>query len=122
MRLRVRSTAPPACSRCTSSPHPNACEPCARSAPASLPVCLSSLHSSFPQAPGERETWLRRYTAFATAKGAEPAQAEQAAKAVGANLDLLDPEADADLLRQAGFRDVELFYAAFTWRGWVGLA
>ncbi|HLV07000.1 MAG TPA: class I SAM-dependent methyltransferase [Croceibacterium sp.] len=79
-------------------------------------------HSSFPQAPGERETWLRRYTAFATVKGAEPAQAEQAAKAVGANLDLLDPEADADLLRQAGFRDVELFYAAFTWRGWVGLA
>src|SRR5690606_14174320 len=79
-------------------------------------------HSSFPHAPGGRETWLRRYTAFATAKGAETAQAEQAAKAVGANLDLLDPEADADLLRQAGFRDVELFYAAFTWRGWVGLA
>lgn len=78
-------------------------------------------HSSFPQAPGDRETWLHRYAAFAIAKGADPTQAEQAAKAVGANLDLLDPEADADLLRQAGFRDVELFYAAFTWRGWVGL-
>ena len=79
-------------------------------------------HSSFPQAPGQREIWLRRYTDFAIAKGADPAQARGAGQAVAANLDLLDPEADADLIREAGFRDVELFYAAFTWRGWVGLA
>jgi len=26
------------------------------------------------------------------------------------------------LLREAGFTGVELFYAAFTWRGWVGYA
>jgi len=83
---------------------------------------LVAAHSSFPQAQGLRETWLRRYAAFAIARGADPAQADQAAKAVGANLDLLNPEADADLLREAGFRDVELFYAAFTWRGWVARA
>jgi tRNA (cmo5U34)-methyltransferase len=79
-------------------------------------------HSSFPQEPGHREAWLRRYAAFGISKGADPAQAEQAQKAVGDNLDLLSPEADAALMREAGFRDVELFYAAFTWRGWIGLA
>ena len=79
-------------------------------------------HSSFPQEPGQREVWLRRYAEFAIAKGADPAHAYQAHRAVGDNLDLLSPEADAELMREAGFRDVELFYAAFTWRGWVGLA
>lgn len=79
-------------------------------------------HSSFPQDPGKRETWLRRYTAFGIAKGADPEQAAGAGKAVGENLDLLSPEADAALMVEAGFSDVELFYAAFTWRGWVGRA
>lgn len=27
-----------------------------------------------------------------------------------------------DVLARAGFRDVELFFAAFTWRGWVARA
>jgi tRNA (cmo5U34)-methyltransferase len=79
-------------------------------------------HSSFPQEPRRRDTWLKRYAAFGVSKGADPVQAEQARQAVGDNLDLLSPEADAELMREAGFRDVELFYAAFTWRGWVGLA
>ena len=42
--------------------------------------------------------------------------------AVDANLSLLSPEQDARVLSEAGFRDVEMFYAAFTWRGWVGYA
>lgn len=79
-------------------------------------------HSSFPQGLGERETWLRRYAAFGVASGADPEKCEQAQKAVGENLDLLSPEEDAALLREAGFRDVQLFYAAFTWRGWVARA
>jgi len=32
------------------------------------------------------------------------------------------PEQDETVLRDAGFSDVSLFYAAFTWRGWVGYA
>jgi len=43
-------------------------------------------------------------------------------RTLGANLGLLDPEHDAQLLSEAGFRDVAMFYAAFTWRGWVGYA
>ena len=32
------------------------------------------------------------------------------------------PEQDETVLRDAGFSDVSLFYAAFTWGGWVGYA
>lgn len=79
-------------------------------------------HSSFPQGATERGRWLSRYAAFAIASGADPDQAQGARKAVGAHLDLLDPEADAAILRTAGFSEVELFYAAFTFRGWVAYA
>ena len=79
-------------------------------------------HSSFPQADGERTRWLSRYAAYAIASGADPNQANNARAAVEAHLSLLSPEQDAQILREAGFRDVELFYAAFTWRGWVGYA
>ncbi|MCR5876249.1 class I SAM-dependent methyltransferase [Phenylobacterium sp. J426] len=76
-------------------------------------------HSSFPQEPAVRDRWLSRYAAFAVSSGVEPEQAETARAAVAANLELLTPEDDAAVLREAGFHDVELFYAAFTWRGWA---
>ncbi len=79
-------------------------------------------HSSFPQASGERARWLSRYAAYAIASGADPDKANSARAAVDASLNLLSPEHDARILSEAGFHDVELFYAAFTWRGWVGYA
>lgn len=79
-------------------------------------------HSSFPQGRDERSLWLSRYAAFAIASGADPEQAGNARVAVDANLNLFDPEEDAAILRAAGFSDVALFYAAFTWRGWVAYA
>ena len=79
-------------------------------------------HSSFPQADGERARWLSRYAAYAIASGADPDQANHARASVEAGLNLFSPEQDAEILREAGFRDVELFYAAFTWRGWIGYA
>jgi tRNA (cmo5U34)-methyltransferase len=79
-------------------------------------------HSSFPQGHGERTQWLSRYAAFAIASGADPEKANGARAAVDANLSLFSPEQDAQILREAGFKRVELFYAAFTWRGWVAYA
>ncbi len=79
-------------------------------------------HSSFPQGAGERAAWLRRYADFAVASGADPAEAENARAAVSAHLNILEPEHDAALMREAGFSDVTPFYAAFTWRGWVAYA
>jgi len=79
-------------------------------------------HSSFPQAPRERDRWLARYAAYAVASGADPEAAAGAQAAVGSSLDLFDPETDAAILRDAGFADVTPFFAAFTWRGWVAYA
>ena len=79
-------------------------------------------HSSFPQDGGERELWLARYAAYALASGADPDQVSEARAAVAASVHMLDPEQDEAVLRAAGFSDVTLFYAALTWRGWVGYA
>lgn len=79
-------------------------------------------HSSFPQGEDERALWLSRYAAFAIASGADPALAQKARAAVAAHLNIFTPEQDEKILRDAGFSDVSLFYAAFTWRGWVASA
>lgn len=76
-------------------------------------------HSSFPQEEPARARWLSRYAAYAVASGADPAQVEHARAAVAASLVLLRPHEDEACLRDAGFSDVEMFYAAFTWRGWT---
>ncbi|HEX7853042.1 MAG TPA: class I SAM-dependent methyltransferase [Sphingobium sp.] len=76
-------------------------------------------HGSFPQGPGERSRWLSRYAAYAVASGIEAPKAEQARAAVDASVNMLPPEQDEAILHAAGFASVELFYAAFTWRGWI---
>jgi tRNA (cmo5U34)-methyltransferase len=78
-------------------------------------------HSSFPQGEG-RARWLSRYAAFAIASGADRDRVEGVRAAVDAHVNILSPEQDEAVLREAGFSDVSLFYAAFTWRGWVGYA
>jgi tRNA (cmo5U34)-methyltransferase len=78
-------------------------------------------HSSFPQN-SQRARWLSRYAAYAVASGVPTEDADRGRAAVDANLHLLSPERDEDILREAGFADVNLFFAAFTWRGWVAYA
>lgn len=79
-------------------------------------------HGSFPQGQGERARWLSRYAAFAVAAGVDPQQANAARTAVETNVSMLRPEQDRAILYDAGFSDVELFFAAFTWRGWIAYA
>ncbi|TNJ34320.1 class I SAM-dependent methyltransferase [Arenimonas terrae] len=79
-------------------------------------------HHSFPQGAGEKRRWLERYAAFAASSGIAPVDAGRAIEAMGARLPVLSPEDDVALLRQAGFETVELFYAAFTFKGWVAYA
>jgi len=81
-----------------------------------------AVHSSFPQAPGERDVWLSRYRDFAISRGFDAELAENARKSVSSALDLFDPEKDAQILSRAGFQNVSQFYRAFTWAGWVGYA
>ena len=79
-------------------------------------------HGSFPQGPGERDRWLDRYASYAIASGADPEQTAGARTAVAQHVAMLSPEADEAALQGAGFTGVEQFFAAFTWRGWVGYA
>ena len=80
-------------------------------------------HHSFPLDDGGKARWLERYAAFAVASGGIPAaDARNAVANIGSRLPLISPEHDVALLQQAGFHRIELFYAAFTFKGWVAYA
>ncbi|MBN9220242.1 MAG: class I SAM-dependent methyltransferase [Mesorhizobium sp.] len=79
-------------------------------------------HISFPQAEPERSNWIARHVAFGAPQGAGPAQLESARQAIATRLTILDPQEEEAMLRQAGFADVGLFYAGFSFRGWVAYA
>jgi len=84
---------------------------------------LVTAHGSFPQSDeSERDRWIARYAAFGLASGAPPEMVKFARTAVSTGTTMLSPAQDEALLSQAGFHDVQLFYAAFTWRGWLSYA
>ena len=79
-------------------------------------------HHSFPQDKAGKARWLSRYAAFAVSSGVPPDDARRAADAIAQRLPAVSPSRDGALLLEAGFKDVELFYCAFTFRGWVATA
>ncbi len=79
-------------------------------------------HCSFPQDPEHREAWMTRHREFTIASGVDFDSAEKGRKDLADSLEVLDPEVDEQLLRDAGLSDVTQFYSAFTWRGWFGRA
>ncbi len=74
-------------------------------------------HHSFPLQ--RRDAWLARNAAFITAAGLPATQARDGMQAMRDKLPVLDPQVDEAILRDAGFTDIELFYAALTFKGWV---
>lgn len=82
---------------------------------------LVTAHHSYPQGEAGRR-WLSRFAAFATLNGIEADVAAAMPAALAEHLPALSPDEDEALLREAGFSDVALFYAAFTFRGWVARA
>ena len=79
-------------------------------------------HVSFPQTEPERSQWIARHAAFGSADDVDPAQLAKAREAIGTRLTILPPEEEESMLREAGFNDISLFYAAFSFRGWVSYA
>jgi len=79
-------------------------------------------HLSIADGPGERDAWMRRYAAFLEASGVDPRHAAAGREKVQRELPILTPAQDEAMLREAGFNDVQLFYAAFAFRGWVASA
>lgn len=70
--------------------------------------------------PGERrEGWIARSVVFGDRAANDFERAEATGKVMSARMPLLTPNEEEDLLRLAGFVDVELFYAALSFRGWV---
>lgn len=80
------------------------------------------MHFSFGQAGAERSLWLSRYAAFATSSGVDPEKAKAAAATIDEQLTILTPEQDEQLMREAGFTDIHVFYVGLTFRGWVARA
>jgi tRNA (cmo5U34)-methyltransferase len=76
-------------------------------------------HHSFSCEGTVGDRWFARNAAFAAASGVPVAQAESSIAAIKERLPVLSPQQDADLLRKAGFTDIDLFYCAFTFKGWV---
>lgn len=77
-------------------------------------------HHSFPNEGPDQDKWLARNAAYAVASGVPATQAGSNIETMKERLPVLTPEQDAAILREAGFSEVELFYAAFTFKGWVG--
>jgi tRNA (cmo5U34)-methyltransferase len=78
---------------------------------------LVVMHHSVPAGP-ERDLWLRRNAALMVSHGTPVDQAERGVETLKARLPILSPQEDQDLLAQAGFMEIQLFYAAFTFKGW----
>ncbi|KFB10259.1 class I SAM-dependent methyltransferase [Nitratireductor basaltis] len=79
-------------------------------------------HHSFEKEDGKHDLWLRRNADLLITGGLDAAKAGQTVEAIKNQLPALSQGEDEALLSEAGFADIELFYAAFTFKGWVARA
>lgn len=79
-------------------------------------------HISFPQTEPERAQWIARHTAFGMPDGTDPALLAGAREAIGTRLTILSPDEEVAMLHEAGFTNITLFYAAFSFKGWIAYA
>ncbi|QWT21485.1 class I SAM-dependent methyltransferase [Bacillus sp. NP157] len=80
---------------------------------------LITVHHSFPTDDAGKDKWLGRNAALVSTSPVDPAKAAESIRIMKENLPVLSPEQDVVALEEAGFGNVELFYAAFTFKGWV---
>lgn len=78
-------------------------------------------HHSYPQDDAQKGRWLQRFAAFSASSGIA-LDVAHTVDSMARLLPALSPEHDVALLHEAGFGTVELFYAAFSFRGWVAYA
>lgn len=76
-------------------------------------------HHSFPNQDPDKERWLKLNAAYAASSGVPELKTEQRIKSMKEGLPVLSPTEEEALLREAGFINVTLFYAALTFKGWV---
>ncbi len=66
--------------------------------------------------------WMMHTVAFGDHSGIDWTKSAATAKMLTEHLSLLTPGEEEEMLREAGFSEVALFYAAFSFRGWVSIA
>ena len=84
---------------------------------ANAPLVLA--HISVASAEPDRSRWISRHVAFS---GTSAANAERAKQTMLKQLSILAPEEEEAMLQEAGFSGASLFYAGFSFRGWVAYA
>jgi len=65
---------------------------------------------------------LDRYAAYARRSGVDPETVAGARTAVAAMTSMVPAHRNEQLLAEAGFKNIELFYLGMAWRGWVAYA
>lgn len=70
----------------------------------------------------DAERRFDRYAAYARRSGVDAATVDGARATIGAMTTMASASRDEQLLREAGFADAEVFYAAMAWRGWIAYA
>ena len=76
-------------------------------------------HHSFSVEGPDQDKWLKRNAAYGVASGVPAAQAQSGIAGIRQQLPVLSPQQDVDLLSEAGFGNIEMFYCALTFKGWV---
>ena len=74
------------------------------------------------KAAADAELRRGRYARFAIDSGADPDDVAQTRQRLVDVLNTVAPARNEALLREAGFTDVDLFYAGLSWRGWSARA
>ncbi len=79
-------------------------------------------HHSVPSDPLEKHRWFQRWAAFVAARGLVGETAAARADSIANRLPTLSPQQEVAMLKEAGFKRPDLFYAALSFRGWVAYA
>lgn len=82
---------------------------------------LLTLHHSVPDG-AARMAWIERFARTVAAPDAGAGQIAKSAEAFARGLPLLSPDEEEGVLREAGFSNIGLFFAALTIRGWLAYA
>ncbi|MET1756067.1 class I SAM-dependent methyltransferase [Novosphingobium sp. RD2P27] len=78
-------------------------------------------HHCYPEGSAP-QAWLARSALFADRGVQDVAGASRSAQMMSKQLPILSAVEEEALLEQAGFSEIALFYAAFSFRGWVATA
>lgn len=79
---------------------------------------LIVVHHSFSNTDFEKNRWLELYADYGISSGIPAEQAKAGIQPMKERLPVLSPVEDEEILRAAGFTDINLFYAALTFKGW----